>query len=249
MQPVAIHPFDPQLAARFVSALSTAHPVVGVESIDRTHWLAERLAASAGAVPAAEAGRETAANVITLALAQVAAAAQPSWVFDGLSLTTIEASIDRGVGMLLRPPSRLFTDNGFSVGAARTMPIRLDQGAGLMGGAYIPPHLVPKLRELIETREERLARRLHEAEYDAVAVIGHLTDLVGYAEGRGLGLYESLDAVLPDEPRANPPGAIVHVADRRRVDREMAKRINDAINPRKPGLFARFFGNGRHPER
>ncbi|HEV2527672.1 MAG TPA: hypothetical protein VGT61_04355 [Thermomicrobiales bacterium] len=247
MQPVAIHPFDPALAGRLVTAMTTGANAVGIESIDNTIWLRDRLAACAEALPGATSGRESAANVLTLTLAQLAAAAHPSFVFDGLSLTMIEAHIDRGVGMLLRPPSRLFTDHGFAAEPARTMPIRLDAGAGLMGGSFIPPHLVPKLTELLESREDRFARRLNDAELDAVTVIAQLVQLVRYAMDNGLGLYESLDAVLPDEPRANPPGATIVVMDRRQVDREMAKRIQAAIKPARRGLLSKLLGNGRQP--
>jgi hypothetical protein len=247
LQLASIHPFDPSLVARFVAAIGSGTNAVGVEGIDGTLWLRDRLAAVEAAVPGAAAGQESSANVVSLALAQVMATAAPSFVFEGLSLTTIEATVDRGVGMLLRPPSRMFIDHGFDPAAARTLPIRLDNSGGMMGGAFIPPHLVPQLRDLLTNREDRIARRLHDAGFDAIPTIGLLNEMAAFAADRGLGLYEALDAVVPDMPRLSPPGAVVVVADRKRMDRETVKRLTEVLRPKRRGLVARLMGNGRGP--
>jgi hypothetical protein len=116
-----------------------------------------------------------------------------------------------------------------------------------MGGAYIPPHLVPRLVDLLRDREERWVRRLNEAEHEAIGTYGLLVEMAGYAAGNGLGLYEALDAVVPGVPGSNPPGAVVVGADRDRMDRETVKRLQALLKPKRRGLIARMMGNGRGP--
>jgi hypothetical protein len=148
--------------------------------------------------------------------------------------------------MLLRPPSRLFGEVGLATAAARAMPIRLDLSAGTMGGAHIPPRLVPDLRRLLETRTERLVRRLIEAELDGVAILGLMMEIAAYAAERGLGLYEALDVITPEAPQADPPGARIIAPDRKRLDRALRRRLEEAAKPpKKPGLAARLLGRGR----
>jgi hypothetical protein len=164
----------------------------------------------------------------------------------GLALTTLEARIDRGVGMLLRPPSRLFAEAGLDVPAARAMPIRLDLASGLMGGAFVPARLVPQLQDLLDGRLERFARRLNEAELDGVAALGLLYELCAAARARGVGIYEALDVITLDAPASWPPGARVYGPDRKRLDKRLRARLEEAAKPpRKPGLVARLLGRGR----
>ena len=87
MEPVSLHPFDPAIATQLVEHLTTqASP-----DLDK-----------------AAKGDELASNRVTYALGQSLARAFPSFFTDGFGLTTWEARIDRGIGMLMRPPSRLF---------------------------------------------------------------------------------------------------------------------------------------------
>ena len=233
MELVSLHPFDPAVAVRYVRA------VTGAEEPDAA-WRAWWDAGVRAAVDEARQGSERAANLITLGLARALAHEHPAFVRDGFGLTLWEARVDRGVGMLMRPPSRLFVDAGLDRQAVQHMPIRLDLHGGLMGGAYVPARLVNDLHELLEFRLERMARRLHEADYDPVAMIGLMFAAVDYARERGLGLYEALDAV-----GAPIPGMRLVEANPRTMDRELRRRIEAAIRPRKrPGLLARLFGRG-----
>ena len=148
--------------------------------------------------------------------------------------------------MLLRPPSRLFVETGLDVTAARAMPIRLDLSRGLMGGAFVPAHLVPELEALLERRLERFLRRFAEAELDGVAAVGLLIEASAAARARGVGLFEALDIVTLDAPESDPPGAVVVTGDRRRLDKALRKRLEEAAKPpTQPGVVARLFGRGR----
>ena len=186
---------------------------------------------------------EREANALTLGLARFIAEGQPVFFQQGLSLTTFEARIDRGLGMLMRPPSRLLIDAGMDPVAARSLPIRLDLNAGMMGGAFVPPRLMPNARAILDERMKRILRRLTDAEYDAVATLGLLIEAVDYAAERGLGLFEAMDAIDPDQPASWPRGAQVLVADVKRLDRDLRKRLEAAAKPdKKPGLLGRVFG-------
>ena len=234
MELISLHPFDPDVASRYVRALVAA----GVPDETWTAWWDRDAVA---ALDRAREGSEDAANQITLGLAHALSQEQPVFVHEGFGLTTWEARIDRGVGMLMRPPSRLFVDAGLDRQAVHAMPIRLDLQRGLMGGAYVPARLVGDLYELLDFRLDRMARRLHEAEYDAVALLGLMFEAVAYARDRGLGLYEAIDAVGPALP-----GMVVIEPDAKRLDRELRDRIEAAIKPQKgPGLFSRLLGRGR----
>jgi hypothetical protein len=196
-------------------------------------------------------GNEAGANAVSYGLARLLAATGPAFYLPGLGFTQLEARYDRGLGMLLRPPSRLFGDAGLETHAARAMPIRLDSAGGSMGGAFLPPSLTPQFRDLLEQRLERLAPRLTEAELDAPALLGTLLEAAGFAAERGLGLYEAADVVVPGVPESEPPGLRLIVPDRKRLDRDFRRRLELAAKPpREPGLLARVFGRGRvtvHP--
>lgn len=242
MQLASIHPIDHRVAAAYVDALSAPQRSLGVPSIDGTLWLQERLKAARRGLEQATQGQESGANVVSLTLAQILAAAEPSYVHDGLSLTTLEAAIDRGVGMLLRPPSRLFADLGVPIGAARAMPIRIDASAGMLGGAFMPANLVPQFRDLLRERDVRFVRRLHDSGFDGVGVYGFLLDMVSYAADRRMGLFEAVDAVVPDAPRLNPPGTRVVEVDRSRMDRETVERLTQSLKPPKRSFMDRITG-------
>lgn len=237
MELTSLHPFDPDVARRYVRVLRGEEPVPAEW---RFFW---------GGLPAnvleqARSGNEQAANNVTFGLAQALARAQPVFFHDGFGLSVWEARTDRGVGMLMRPPSRLFADAGLDAAASRVMPIRLDLQHGMMGGAWIPARLVPDLANLVESRLERMARRLHEGDDDPFAMLGLLLDATRYAQDRGLGLFEAMDVVGPDGEA--PPDVQVVRADRKRLDPEIRMRIEAAIKPpRKPGLLSRVLGRSR----
>lgn len=177
-------------------------------------------------------------NALGHAFAGYLADLTASFVMPGVSLSTWEARVDRGVGMLLRPPSRLFVEAGMPVEAARRLPIRLDAGGGMMAGAYVPASLMPQLHELLDGRLERQARRLAEAEIDAVPILGLMLEAVAYARASGTGLIEAADVLGTAEMR----GGVV-MADAKRVDRALRRRIELAITPPKePGLIGRLLG-------
>lgn len=226
MEACSLHPFDLEAVERYVHQL---------DEHDRR----------AGA----------AANAITAGLARDLAGRHPTFAHYGLGLTPIEARIDRGVGMLLRPPSRLFGEAGLDQPLARSLPIRVDLAGGMMGGAFIPAKLIPDLQRLIDRRTERFLKRMAEAEMDNVAALGLLIEACRYATDHHLGLYEAVNVIIPDAPESWPPDARVLAADRKRMDRELRKRLEEAAKPpKKPGLMTRLFGkkamqtspNGQH---
>jgi hypothetical protein len=239
----SIHPLDLDVVRALVDA---ANGTADLSSLPLDSTWRRRLgdAATAGRTRAAS-GDESGANALTYALGQALAAVQPTYFHPGLSLTAWEARIDRGAGMLMRPPSRLFIDAGLDVAAARAMPIRLDLSRGMMGGSFIPARLIPDFERLLETRLERSVRRLIDAELDPVAVLGLMYELAAYARRSNLGLYEAIDVVTPDQPGAMPPSIQLVMADRKRVDPALRKQIDLAAKPvKKPGLLARMLGRG-----
>ncbi len=247
MEIMSLHPLDEQVVARFVAA------VTGDEAPDpawRPWWprdvpvLLERM----------RAGDERASTGITLGLAYALGVRYPTFAAPGFGLTLWEARVDRGVGMYLRPPARLFRDLGVGQDIVRSIPIRADTNLGLMGGAYIPAHLIPKVKELLVTREQRMARRLREAEYDPVVALSLFNEAVDFALERELGLFEAIDAVGPGGEAVF--GGEVIVGNRQRVPNAERKRIEELSKPpKKPGLLKRMFGgpsnpdsqNGHHP--
>jgi len=241
----SLHPLDLDLVARYARALMADGDDRDLVPAD-PDWGASTLDAARRGYERALAGNEAGANIVTYGLARILATAQPTFLLPSAGLTVWEARIDRGIGMLLRPPSRLFGDAGVPVPAARAMPIRLDLHRGSMGGAHVPARLVPNLAKLLDERTERLLRRLAEAELDGVAILGLLMDACAYATDRGLGLYEALDVVTPEAPDADPPGLQLRVADRKRLDPTLRRRLEDVAKPPKPpGIVARLLGRGR----
>ncbi len=241
MNVVSLHPLRPEIAERYVAALEGTHEPPPAWSA----WWNESLR---GALAKARTGDERAANQISLGLAWALGATEPSYLIPGFGLSIWEARIDRGIGMLLRPPSRLFLDAGLNAETARAMPIRLDPQMGMMGGAYVPPRLVPDLHELLESRFERTVRRLVEADYDPVAILGPVHEAVDRARTQGHGLFEALDAFGPDGQ--GMPGMRVIMADPKRMDKALRRRIEAAQRvPRKAGLLVRLFGRApvSHP--
>lgn len=234
MELCSLQPFDLETVRRFVAVLQGAPPPPG--------WNGPWLAAAGRQLPALETGNEEAACAVGYALGIALSREQPVFAAPRFGLTVWEAQIDRGIGMLMRPPSHLLRDAGLDIHAARTLPIRLELSRGMMGGAYVPARLVPDLAAFLDAHEVRIARRLAAAEYDPVAMLGLLLQAVSFAQERGLGLYEAMDVVTPDL-RPVLPGAQVIGPDRARLPKEVRDRIAQAARPPKqPGLLARLFG-------
>lgn len=240
----SVHPYDPETVAAYVAAV-TATEAPAIHPRDPA-WSERLVVRARRGFERARDGNEAGANAVSYGLAQTLATVHPTFLLAGAGPTIWEARIDRGLGMLMRPPSRLFGEAGLPTAAARAMPIRIDLGAGVMGGAHVPARLVPDLRRLLDERAERLVRRLVEAEQDGVAILGLLMEAAAYAGDRGLGLYEAIDVVTPEAPEADPPGAQLILPNRKRLDPALRRRLEEAAKPPKqPGLAARLFGRRR----
>ena len=236
MEIMSLHPLDDDVLARFGAAVrGDAEP-----EPQWVPWWPEKLPVLFERI---RVGDERAANEVTVRLAYALGQAHPTFAAPGFGLTLWEARVDRGVGMYLRPPSRLFREFGFELDVLRSIPIRVDTNLGIMGGAYIPSHLLPKVRDLLDQREERMARRLREAEYDPVIALTLFRDAVDYALDRNMGLFEALDAVGPGGESIFDGDVVIGSRDR--VPKAERKRIDEISKPpKKPGLFKRLIGRG-----
>jgi hypothetical protein len=241
---VTLHPYDPAFVRRYVAAIEGDGDLLA--GAGQTAWVAREVARARRGYALARGGNEAGANAVTFGLARLLATAEPVFFLPGAGLTQLEARFDRGIGMLLRPPSRLFADAGLEIGAARAMPIRLDAASASMGGAFLSPPLAAQFQDLLQRHMDRLARRMTEAELDAPAYIGLLLEAAAYAVDRGFGLYEAIDVVVPGVPASEPPGVRLLVPDRKRLDRNVRQRLEEASRPPKePGVLARLFGRDR----
>jgi hypothetical protein len=242
MEACSLHLLDLDVVENYVRLLTGSSDGSELGAGDRV-WRNRLLATARQGLARAREGNEAGANAVSFGLAQLLATAGPTFAMPGVALTTLEARIDRGVGMLLRPPSRLFVEAGLDVAAARAMPIRLDLSRGLMGGAFVPARLIPDLEALLDRRLERFLRRFADAELDGVAAVGLLLEACEAARSRGVGLFEALDVATLDAPESFPPGAMVMSGDRRRLDKSLRQRLEEAARPPKqPGMIARLFG-------
>lgn len=223
MELTTLHLYDPAIAERYVNALQGNHEP------DWPWWNPDlpQLLKKAD---------EIAAMQVSTGLVMAMADAHPAWHQEGCSLTAWEAQFDRGVGMLMRPPARVFVDNGVHPLLVATMPIRLDLQGGIMGGAWVPPHLIAKLDELVDTRLELWAKRIHEADMDPYPLLATMRMAVDGAKKSGLGLIEAINVLQPG-------ARVVETPDRKRMDAGLRARIDAALEPeKKPGLFGRLFG-------
>lgn len=232
MEFISLHPFDMKIAETYIAA------VQGRAEPD-PRWAAWWRDDLRTALAELAEGREAAANRLTTGLALAMTTGHPAFLQEGFGFTTWEARVDRGVGMLMRPPARIFVDAGVDRRVVENMPIRIDLQGGMMGGAYVPDRLMDKLDELLDQRLERMAKRLKEAEFDPFPMIGLMRQAVDYARERNLGLYEAIDVVVPGMN-------VVRAADKKQMDQALRARIEAAITPeKKPGLFGRLFGKKR----
>lgn len=238
MNVISLHPIDPAIVEEYVAVLNGRPP--------RPEWSAWFRDSLRQDLVRGRAGDEAAANRITHGLAHALSGSAPAYTFNPFGLSFWEAQVDRSIGMLMRPPARLFLDAGLDQAVARAMPIRLDFQLGMMGGAYIPARLVEQAAQMLDEHLERSARRLAEAEYDAVSSTGLMHEALSFARERGVGLFEAQDVVGPGGEAL--PGISVVLPDPRRWDRTLVSRIEEAITPPKqPGLLQRMFGRGKTP--
>jgi hypothetical protein len=226
MHQICLHLYSPDIATRYIQALRG-------EEDPRWSWWEDDLP-----MFLTRAVSEIEANKLTSGIALAMAEQNPTFFYDSCGLTTWEAMIDRGVGMMMRPPARIFVDHGHNPYLINSMPIRLDmQGGFPMAGAWVPPHLLPRLYEMIETRMDLWARRIHEAELDPYPLLTTLHMAAEEAMKHGLGLIESMDVL--------PPGSrVVETPDRKKMDPEMRARIQAAISQDRQGLIDKLFRRG-----
>lgn len=241
---VTLHPYDAAMVARYVAAVRGELPA-GELLPAAPDWAQREIARAQRGYTLARDGSEAGANALSLGLARLLAASEPVYFMPNAGFTQLEARFDRGIGMLLRPPARLFGGAGLEIAVARAMPIRLDAAGGGMGGAFISPALMPRFEAHLEQRMERLARRMAEAELDAPAYVGLLLEAAAYATERDLGLYEAADVLVPGVAQSEPPGMRLRQPDRKRLERRLRARLETASRPPKePGLLARLLGRG-----
>jgi len=235
MELISLHPFDMRIAEAYVKA-------VRGDSAPDPRWSSWWRDDLRTALDELREGRESAANRLTTGLALAMTTEYPAFAEQGFGLTTWEARVDRGVGMLMRPPARVFVDAGIDRRLVDAMPIRLDLQAGMMGGAYVPERLVGQLETLLDERLERMAKRLKDAEYDPFPTLGLMREAVRYAKERDLGLYEAIDVVIPGM-------SVVQAPEKKQLDPAFRERIEKAIaEEKKPGLFGRIFGRKKQQD-
>lgn len=244
MEACSLHPLDLSVVHDYVRMLTGNG--AAREPLEATAGLAATAVSGSGRSNTVSEGS---LNEITAGLAWELAKHHPTYVQYGLGLTPLEARIDRGIGMLLRPPSRFFSDAGLDRDVARRFPVRVDLAGAMMGGAFIPARLIPDLERLVERRTERFLKRLAEAEVDNVASLGLLIEACRYARENGLGLYEAVNVIVPEAPESWPPGADIVTANRKRLDPELRRKLEDAAKPpKKPSLMSRLFRRkSEHP--
>lgn len=226
----SLHPITTELVGEFLASAATGTD--GDPALARARqgmaWM--------------RAGDSRGADAVTHSLATFLAGREPAFEAPDVSLSTWEASIDRGLGMLLRPPSRIFVDAGFPRLDAHQFPIRLDAQRGMMAGAYVPAHLIADARTLLDERLERLMKRLKDAELDPVLAMGTMIQAFDFAAARGTGLLEAMD-VLHDQM---PATRVVRVRDRKALEPALRTRLEAAARPpRKPGLWQRLGRSGQ----
>ncbi len=148
----------------------------------------------------------------------------------GLSLSSWEARVDRGSGMMLRPPSRLFVDAGLDADTARAnADSHRGGGDAMMGGAFVPARLYGTVPGSTgATQLERSVRRLNEAELDGPELMALILQAARYANQLGYGLYEAVDLLDGADSGSWPPGASCD-AHEGRAHRSLRSRHNRRI--------------------
>lgn len=227
MQLISLHLYSPEIATHYINSLR------GEEAPEWSWWQDDLKEFASREVT------EDEANRLTTGMALAMSEKLPSFYYDSCSFTHWEAMIDRGIGMLMRPPARVFVDHGHNPYLIDKMPIRLEmQGGFPMGGSWVPPHLIPKLQEMVEQRFDLWAKRLHEAEMDPYPILATLHMAVEEASKRGLGLMESMDVLQPGSQVVETPG-------RKQMNPAMRERIDAAIKEEKQSLMDKLFRRGK----
>jgi len=243
----ALHPFRESDARDWVLALGGELDAATLVPAD-PGWAESLLERTRPALPRAAQKDEAAANRITFGFAAVLATRHPVFLMPNAALTQIESRIDRGLGMHMRPPSRLFLEAGMDPVVARSLPIRLDPAMSLMGGCWIPARLVPTVAAAVQQHEQRILRRMAEADLDPAPMYAQLRDTLTYCVANTLALYESVDVVTPGVRASVPPGARLVVPDAKRLDKAERKRLEELARPPKPekepSLLARMLKRG-----
>lgn len=222
MQLITVHMYSSEIAKHYVQALR------GEVAPDWKWWEGDLPGLLKSPLD------ENAANRITTGLALAMADAHPTFHLNGFGLTPWEATIDRGVGMLMRPPARVFVDNDVHPLLVHSMPIRLDLQGGIMGGAWIPPHLIDKLDEMVEKRLDLWAKRLQDAESDPYSMLATMRMAVDEAKSSGSGLIEAINILHPDTP-------IVETPTKNKMDPALRSRIDSALEEEKQSLIDKLF--------
>jgi hypothetical protein len=244
---VTLHPYEPSFVASYVAAVQgrMAPEAFLPQSPD---WAVREMARDRQGHSLALSGSETGANLVSAGLARTLTTIEPVFATPGAGMTQLEARYDRAIGMLLRPPSRLFGEAGLETSLARALPIRLDASGSTMGGAFIPPSLIGQFADLLDQHAERLALRMAEALLDAPAMLAILLEAATYAAARRKGLFEAANIIVPGVPASYPPGTRLVTPDGRRLAPELRRRLEEAARPpKKPGLLSRLFGRGAAP--
>jgi hypothetical protein len=234
MEFCTLHPINEQHVKAYVEQATS---LVSPEVRDAL-WSGSRASSRGSNRPARLTERQS--QEVSFALAQVLARQYPVFAADGLSLTTWEARVDRGLAMLIRPPARLLAEAGIDPAVVRGMPIRLDLTFGMMGGAYLPARLIPEAEVLLERNLRRSVRRMTDADMDAQQLQAMMIEAVRYARSNSVGLFEAIGLVDPYDSATWPTTMMVRAAP---TDQELVERIAQAAKPDpKPGLLSRLRG-------
>ena len=225
MQLITMHLYSPEIATRYVRALRG-------EVAPEWSWWDDELKDLVR-----QPLSELSANRVSSGLALAMADELPIFHYEGLGLTPWEAMIDRGLGMLMRPPARVFVDNDVHPLFVHSMPIRLDLQGGIMAGAWIPPHLIAKFDELIDIRLELWAKRIHESESDPYPLLATMRMVADAAKSAGLGIIEAINVIQPGT-------AVIETPNRKKMDQQLRARIDAALEDEKTGLFNKLFRKG-----
>lgn len=234
MELFSLHPLPEKAAESFLELIAGGQPVDGnTPTAFASEFWFRKIAKNPDPKP----------NGLTFGFAAWLATQHPVFAQKGLSLSSWEARVDRGAGMVMRPPSRLFIDAGLDPAIARGMPIRIEGGDTMMGGAWVPARLMNQYLDRLDRNLERSVRRLNDAELDGAALMGLMFETARYATEREMGLYEAVDLIDPADQGSWPRGARVVT---RTTDKALIERIRLATQPPKePGLIARLLGRNR----
>ncbi len=225
MQLITMHLYSPEIATRYVQALrGEISPAWSWWDDELKDMMKQPLS-------------EIAANRISSGLALAMADDLAIFHCEGLGLTPWESTIDRGLGMLMRPPARAFVDNGVHPLLLHSMPIRLDLQGGIMAGAWIPPHLIDKFDQLIDARLELWAKRLNEAESDPYPLLAAMRMVADEARTTGLGVIEAINVIQPGTP-------VIETPNRKKMDAQLRARIDGALAEEKTGFLNKLFRKG-----